>query len=66
MINSELETFIFMENINIAPGSPLKSVLVRSWVGMLVRRQLGGLVRSGRQSNQMSQRSQVFKIAKVG
>ena len=37
MINSELETFIFMENINIAPGSLLKSVLVRSWVGMLVR-----------------------------
>ena len=66
MINSELETFIFMENINIAPGSLLKSVLVGSWVGMLVRSQLGGLVRSGRQSNQMSQRSQVFKIAKVG
>ena len=38
MINSELETFIFMENINIVPESLLKSVLVRSWVGMQVRR----------------------------
>ena len=38
MINSVLETFIFMENINIVPESLLKSVLVRSWVGMQVRR----------------------------
>ena len=38
MINSELEIFIFMENIKIVPGLLLKSVLVRSWV---VRRYVG-------------------------